>query len=95
MPVRPIVWTQTACDEFREAIAYLASENSDAAAHVAFKVKELVESLATAPAGRPGRAAGTYEKSMPGLFYVTYTINSPAEGVENIVILRVMHGSRG
>jgi toxin ParE1/3/4 len=93
--MRAIFWTQAACEEYKDAIAYLASENPSAAASIASKVEALVEGLSEAPAGRPGRAPGTYEKGIAGLFYVTYALNTPAEGVENIVILRVVHGSRG
>jgi toxin ParE1/3/4 len=92
--MRAIVWARAACEEFKEAIAYLAAENPEAATRIAARVEDLVESLREAPAGRPGRAAGTYEKAIPGLFYVTYTVIYPAEGIERIVILRVVHGSR-
>ncbi len=92
--MRTIVWTQSARDEYRDALVYLAEESADAAVKVAARVEELVGDLAYNAIGRPGRAAGTYERAIPGLFYITYTITYPAEGIEQIAILRVVHGTR-
>lgn len=69
--MREIVWSDTAIDQFDNAIAYLAERNPSAALRLSDRVLSTFESLAVRPIGRPGGRAGTYEK---GVFKTSYLL---------------------
>lgn len=91
---RAVVWARDALDDVRTQIAFIAEENPVAARRVADRVRETAAALGTMATGRPGRLAGTYEKPVVRLPYIiAYTLRR-IDGIESVVILRVIHTSR-
>lgn len=87
-------WSRKALEDFKKQIAYIAARNPAAAAQVAQKVDDCALKLAKHSTGRPGRVAGTLEKSVPGLpLVIAYSI-STNEADSLITILRLVHFSR-
>lgn len=92
---RRLVWARAARNDFREALAFIASDNEAAARKVRATIGRAARALADKPTGRPGRVSGTYEKSVTGLRYViAYAIHVDRGGTETVAILRVIHTSR-
>ena len=90
-----VLWSESALDDLDSAIAYIAADNPVAARTVLERIDTAGESLGQVATGRPGRVAGTYEKSVRGLPYIiAYAIQSLPGVRERIVILRVIHGAR-
>lgn len=69
--MREIVWSDTAIDQFENAIAYMAERNPSAALRLSDRVLATIESLAVRPIGRPGERADTFEK---GVFKTSYLL---------------------
>jgi plasmid stabilization system protein ParE len=93
--VSAVVWSESALDDLDSAIAYIAADNPVATRRVLDRIGTTGEGLGAVATGRPGRVAGTYEKSVRGLPYIiAYAIQPLAGGRERIVILRVIHGAR-
>lgn len=92
--MRRIVWSAQARRAFREIVAYIAERNPSAAAHVASRIRQSLELLAERPIGTQGRVAGTYEKIVTKLPYVTaYALEEDADGAR-LVVLHIVHGAR-
>jgi len=64
------------------------------ARRVANRIAEAVEGLAQRNTGRPGRVRDTFEKSIVGLPYIVAFAVEVHDGVERIVVLRVIHTAR-
>jgi toxin ParE1/3/4 len=93
--VNAIVWSGSALDDLDSAVQYIAADNPIAARRVLERIDAAAEALGRVATGRPGRVAGTYEKSVRGLPYIiAYAIQPLPGGRERIVILRVIHGAR-
>lgn len=93
--MRQVVWSETARAEYLKIIGYVAEQNVDGARRIAAAVDQAIERLAERNSGRLGRVEGTFEKSIVGLPYVlAYAENVTSDGVERLVILRVIHTSR-
>jgi plasmid stabilization system protein ParE len=71
--VRQLVWSESVRHDFRKIIVYIAERNPPAAAKVADRIEQTARDLGAMPTGRRGRVSGTYEKSVPGLPYITAT----------------------
>lgn len=84
-------WTRPAIRDLREAGAFIASGNPQAAKRMAERVREAVEYLPEQPnIGRPGRVPGTRELVVTGTpFIVVYWARGAA-----VQVLRVLHHSR-
>ena len=90
-----VVWAKAALDDFDSIITYIAGDDPRAARRVADRIGNAAASLGRTPTGRPGRVAGTYEKSVVGLPYViAYAFQAISGKRERIVILRVIHSAR-
>ena len=90
-----VAWSESALDDLDSAIAYIAADNPAAARRALQQIDAAGEGLGRVATGRPGRVAGTYEKSVRGLPYIiAYAIQPMPGGRERIVILRVIHGAR-
>jgi len=88
--MRRLVWAESALADFEQAISYLAQEDRSAARLVAERIDHASRQLAAIPTGRPGRVAGTYEKSVARSPYIiAYALQAEA-----VVILRVIHSAR-
>jgi plasmid stabilization system protein ParE len=93
--VRRVVWSIDASIEYREIVAYIASDDPFAAEKVAARIRDAVENLAAMPTGHQGRVSGTHEKVISGLPYIiAYALGDEPRGHETITILRVIHGAR-
>lgn len=88
--MRTVDWSETAIDQYENAIDYLAERNPDAAEQLAERIKATVEGLARRPIGRPGQREGTYEKAVLRTAYlVIYSLVGGPEG--QLRILRIYH----
>ena len=92
--IRRVEWSRDAIDDIKTQAAYIAQDSYAAAIRVAKALQEIGEKLGAFSTGRPGRTAGTYEKSVPRLPYViVYAIRGTDTG-ETLTILRVIHSAR-
>lgn len=92
--MRPVTWSRAALDDIKERIAFIANDNPAAARRVADRIRETGMALGDIATGRPGRVAGSYEKSISRLPYIIVYKMRLIAGRENVVILRVIHTSR-
>ena len=93
--MRDVVWSEDALDDANELVAYIAADNPAAADKVLDRIELTAQRLGRQAIGRSGRVEGTYEKSVVGLPYIiAYAIRSLPDGIEQIVILRVIHTAR-
>lgn len=91
---RTVVWSRSALDDLRAQVTHIAADDPAAARRVAGRVREATEALAAIPTGRPGRVAGTYEKSVSRMSYViAYAVLGDTED-GTVAILRVIHTAR-
>ena len=73
---------------------YISDDNPDAALRVSDAITMAAAKLGVASTGRPGRVAGTYEKSLPRLSYVISYVVQGTDIGEAVIILRVIHTAR-
>ena len=93
--VRRIVWAETARTGFQGLLDYIHGRNPQGVAALLRKVGAAVSLLGEQPHGRPGRVAGTYEKSVPGLPYVVaYELDDTSPDDPALVVLRIIHTAR-
>jgi len=91
---RSVQWSRRALDDLKDQIAYIAAENPAAAFRVLDRIRDTGAALGQMATGRPGRVAGTYEKSVTHLpCILAYAITAGPDG-EKISILRVIHAAR-
>lgn len=91
---RPVLWSRRALDDIKQQVDFIAWDNPIAADRIEAQLRKTGEALGLIPTGRPGRAAGTYEKSVTRLPYViVYALLDGGAG-ESVVILRVIHTAR-
>lgn len=91
---RSVFWSRQALDDIKQQVQFIARDNQAAAERIELKLRQTGESLGLIPTGRPGRAAGTYEKSVARLPYVIVYALSRLDLDESVVILRVIHTAR-
>jgi len=88
--LRTVDWSETAIDQYENAIDWLAERNPEAAERLAERIQATVEELARRPIGRPGQREGTYEKAvLRSAYLVIYSLVGGPEG--QIRILRIYH----
>jgi len=88
--MRKIVWSNSARDELKQAIRYIASDDPAAARLVRDRINIAVDLLAKRPVGRPGRVTGTYEKLVLKTSYIlAYAISD-----REITIVHLIHDHR-
>jgi toxin ParE1/3/4 len=93
--VRAVFWSSDALHDLNSVIAYIATENPQAALDVINKIEAAGNALGEMATGRKGRVSGTYEKVVVGLPYImAYAIEQRRDGAERVMILRVIHGAR-
>lgn len=91
---RRLRWSREALDDLKAQVAFIAADNPDGARRVADAIGAAAEGLAEMPTGRPGRVAGTYEKSVSRLSYVIAYALAERGGEEIVAIVRVIHTAR-
>lgn len=93
--MRHVRWADSALDDFDAAVGSINERNPAAARRVAQAIHAAASGLSEMLAGRPGRVDGTYERLVHGLPYIiAYALEAAADGSEQVVILRVVHGAR-
>lgn len=91
---RPVRWSTEALTDLADQVTYIAAQNPSAAHRVADAIDKTALALGDMPTGRPGRVAGTYEKSVTGLPYILAYAITQAGGEEAVAIVRVVHTAR-
>ncbi|GGE22503.1 plasmid stabilization protein [Polymorphobacter glacialis] len=91
---RPVLWSRDALDDLKKQLVYIAGTNPVAASRVVDRLRKAAAQLEDFATGRPGRVAGTYEKSVTGLPYVIAYEIVPRDTGEVVAILRVIHTAR-
>ena len=93
--MRRVVWSKHAHNDFGGILDYIAEDDPTAAQHVADRIDQTIQTLATTPTGRKGRVSGTYEKVVRNLPYIiVYALGDEPKEHETLTILRVSHGAR-
>lgn len=88
--MRRIVWSDSARNEFRQAIKHIADDDPTVARLVRDRIDHAVALLAKRPIGRHGRVTGTYEKPILKTSYIlAYAISDSA-----LTILHLIHDHR-
>ncbi len=91
---RPVLWSRDALDDLKKRLIYIAADDPIAASRVVDRLRKAAAQLEDFATGRPGRVAGTYEKSVTGLPYIiAYEIVTRDAG-EAVAIVRVIHTAR-
>ena len=91
---RAVVWSRAALDELKAQAGFIARDNPAAARRVTERIRITGDGLSHFATGRPGRVAGTYEKSMSGLpSIVAYAIERTFD-FETVIVLHVIHTAR-
>ena len=88
--MKPVVWSDTARDELRQAIRHIANEDQSVARLVRERIARTVALLGERPIGRRGRVEGTYEKTVLKTSHIIAYAVSEAE----ITILHLIHHRR-
>lgn len=92
--IRNVLWSRRALRDLGEQVTFVAADSVDASARLGAAIRSAGSGLGNFSTGRPGRVAGTYEKSVPRLPYIiAYSVGAQGEG-EVILILRVIHTAR-
>lgn len=85
-----VVWSNSARDEFRQAIQFIAQDDPSAAELVRRRIFRTTELLAERRLGHPGRVAGTFEKLVLRTSYIlAYAVVD-----DTITILHLIHSHR-
>ena len=87
---RRIAWGARAAADYHAQLGYIAEQHPANADVVDRRIMAAIEKLAARPIGRPGRVAGTYEKTIvnTGLI-VAYVL-----GEGTITVIRIIHARR-
>ncbi|MFZ4748475.1 MAG: type II toxin-antitoxin system RelE/ParE family toxin [Sphingomonas sp.] len=91
---RPVLWSRDALDDLKKQLVYIAADDPVAAARVVDRLRKAAAQLEDFATGRPGRVAGTHEKSVTGLPYIIAYEIVPRDAGEIVAILRVIHTAR-
>ena len=88
--MRRVVWSDTARDDLRAAIRYIAAEDPEAARLVRGRINRTVALLAETPIGHHGRVKGSYEKLvLRTSYFLAYALSD-----RTITILHLIHAHR-
>ena len=91
---RVVEWSAAARRDLAEIVRFIAEIDPFAAARVVDRIDEAVIGLGSFAIGRPGRVAGTYEKSVVGLPYIIAYALDDRKNRRAVAILHVIHGAR-
>ena len=92
--MKPVVWSAEARQDYLDILHYIAGDNPFAAEKVVDAIEKAGSDLGRFATGRPGRVAGTYEKSLLRLPYIIAYALATHAGRESVIILRVIHTAR-
>lgn len=92
--MRPVIWSDEASGDYLNVLRHVAANDVVAAERICDAIEATGNKLGALATGRPGRVAGTYEKSVSRLPYVIAHELRYVAGRESVVVLRVIHTSR-
>ncbi|WP_342362929.1 type II toxin-antitoxin system RelE/ParE family toxin [Terrarubrum flagellatum] len=87
---RRVEWSARARKDYLQLLDYIAQTDPNAADRVSDRIFAAAENLGVRPTGRPGRVAGTYERTVAK----TSHIIAYQQTEETIFVVRVIHMSR-
>ncbi|KQW32049.1 plasmid stabilization protein [Rhizobium sp. Root274] len=91
---RPVVWSVDAYRDTLAILRHIAEDDPDTAERIVDIIEDAGHRLGERSTGRPGRVAGTFEKSLAPLPWILcYSIQTDADH-ESVLILRVIHTAR-
>ncbi len=91
---RPVLWSREALNDIKAQVAHIARDDRAAALRVADRIRDTGEALGKHATGRPGRVAGTYEKSVARLPYIIAYALTERSGQDSVAVLRIIHTAR-
>ena len=90
-----IIWSETASEDLREIVRYIALDDSIAAAHLADRIVSRIEIAGNLPLSNravPEKDDKTIRESILKPYRIIYQVD---DGRNAIHILRIWHASRG
>lgn len=91
---RPVVWAAEATRDTLNILRHIAEDDPDVAERIVDLIEAAGYRLGEVSTGRPGRVAGTFEKSLAPLPWILCYAVDDIAGVQRILILRVIHTAR-
>lgn len=89
---RRVEWMPGARADLLDQIAYLATDDADAADRILDRIVTTGNSLGDFATGHPGRVEGSYEKAVRGLPYIlAYALT---DSDRTVSIVRIIHTAR-
>ena len=92
---RSVYWSAEALGTLDRIFAYFGEDDPDHALNLIAELEAAADKLGQLPTGRPGRMAGTFEKSLPGLRYILVYVLDTATPDGALTISRVILTSQG
>jgi len=90
---RKVQWSESALNDIKNQLIYIARDNRTAAIRVADRLRETGDSLALFVSGRRSRG-DLFEKVVPGLPYVIVYHLAQTDNAQVITITRVYHAAQ-
>lgn len=90
-----VIWTESASDDLRQIVQFIAHENRDAAAKLAERILQHVEAASALPwANRtvPEKGDSSIREAILRPYRIIYLVEERRESVH---ILRIWHAARG
>jgi plasmid stabilization system protein ParE len=95
MKKRRVLWDSNARADLVTIADYIAQQNPGAVDRIIDKLEEAGLMLQQFAFGHAGRVEGTFERPVVDLPYIlSYALESPSSGEEQVVILRIIHTAR-
>jgi plasmid stabilization system protein ParE len=88
---REVFWAPEALHDLADQLSYIAADSETAARLARDRIHAAVRFLAERPVGRPGRVAGTYEKTV---IKTSYIVAYELPNERRLHVLRVIHSAR-
>ena len=90
-----IIWSQTAAEDLKEIVQYIALDNPDAAANLADHIIQHIETASKLPFSNravPERAEDSVREAILKPYRLIYQVDNKHNA---IYVLRIWHASRG
>jgi toxin ParE1/3/4 len=90
-----IIWSQTAAEDLRQIVEFIALDDAAAAANLAARILNRIERAAELPFSHrsvPEKADGSIREVILRPYRIVYQIDEPRDAIH---ILRVWHAARG
>lgn len=90
-----IIWSQTVAEDLKEIVQYIALDNSDAAANLAYHILQHIETASKLPFSNgavPERAEDSVREAILKPYRLIYQVDNKHNA---IYVLRIWRASRG